>query len=147
MLHPSVEENEKYVESLTTNPEVTKFLNSLDFQNEDTSKHSTNFLLNWFHGFFNRNLMGKSRQPEEIYGNILDIDRLKEFVVEHDLIQKFPEVAQRMAIGVARKDKRGSVLKVHPNLFKMASLDLDEENENILSDPSFHNKLSESLRF
>ena len=68
-------------------------------------------------------------------------------MIDNDLIQQFPEVAQRMAMGVARKDKRGSVLKVHPNLFKMASLDLDEENEHILSDPSFHNKLSESLRF
>jgi len=100
LLHPSVADNEKYVENLNKNVEVKKFLGTLNFavDQDSTPKHSTNFLLNWFHGFFNRNLLGTSRQPEEIYGNILDIDRLKEFVMDNNLIKKFPDVAKRMGM-------------------------------------------------
>jgi len=74
-----------HIEMIKVNQEVLKFISSLEHRSSSHILQFRNINLNWFHSFFNVNLLTRlSKQPEEIYSNILDIDRLKEAIVEED---------------------------------------------------------------
>lgn len=153
LLRPDANKVFEKIRELRSDPKVIEFIGKLTLQSRTSDIRCKNLFLNWFHGFFNRKLISKQKkkEPEELYGTILDIDRLKEYIVKHRIFSAFPSslgniIGQMKSLKVETSGRRGSIKLVNP-LQRMGTVDFDEETEGMYKDPNLHRQLSDSIKY